>query len=511
MKKVTSSLFIFVLLLPIISAISLQNVTFSTQNLSIIFGNEQEECYKITIDANAHEKYGLGYPITYKFSIPSSLSNAKAYYKYSEQETWKEIPIREGTEIFNGVEAVRFDYKTNFAYVSISFDDVSNDIFLKITDENEANQEITFQEICKYYDNRRMVVVVSGDDLLNKEGRYKEFDDFCGVFREGNLWTTVGAITNSPKYGELDWEKVQNIMDKGMVEVASHSRYHSKPAETWEEIYGSKQDIIENLNLPWQYKKGDKQYVPAFLEPYSTTSALQRQNLAKADYLADRDGLNKTLDYSFTKWVEGELYDRVRCTLVIEKSTLEELNHNFDKKYKEGGIYHIMCHPNVIDLDVVMQHISHIDEKIEDIWSVGFGALYMYHYVQERCKVEVTKNKISPKIWNFDSITLHNDSIELNNGNDTEGIKVIGQCTVVMKVWDPDNRDINATIAKWKIIESEGCVTYEITNLEKNSKYDVWINNYCTYTIFTDKEGTFRCSETSLTPYILEIKYGGII
>ena len=67
-------------------------------------------------------------------------------------------------DFFNGIDVVRFDYAENKAYVSIAFSDLSDSIFILITDEYENSVNAIYFGISKYYDNRDAVVTATADD-----------------------------------------------------------------------------------------------------------------------------------------------------------------------------------------------------------------------------------------------------------------------------------------------------------------------------------------------------------
>ena len=61
-----------------------------------------------------------------------------------------------------------------------------------------------------------------------------------------------------------------------------------------------------------------------------------------------------------------------------------ELNHTFDDILTYGGIYHLMSHPAIIDWENDVYpwvHLEHISNR-KNIWYVGFGHLYAYHFIQ---------------------------------------------------------------------------------------------------------------------------------
>jgi len=107
--------------------------------------------FKLSVDSDKHNDYGLTYPVTYQFSIPSGSSNLKAYRKYTESEDWTEITEKMSSDFFNGIEAVRFDYDNNKAYISVAFSDESDDIFLKIASPSGIFAVGAYDGITKYY------------------------------------------------------------------------------------------------------------------------------------------------------------------------------------------------------------------------------------------------------------------------------------------------------------------------------------------------------------------------
>ena len=90
----------------------------------------------ISIDSQIHIDYGLSYPITYEFSIPFESTNLKCYHKFQAQDSWDILQGKTSNDFFNGVDVVRFDYTNAIAYVSVGFSDLSDSIFIKITDNN---------------------------------------------------------------------------------------------------------------------------------------------------------------------------------------------------------------------------------------------------------------------------------------------------------------------------------------------------------------------------------------
>ncbi len=69
--------------------------------------------FQVVIDHDAHQRFGLYYPVTYMFTIPDGSSNLTAQYRFSQSgdgSSWINLDVKTSTEFFNGVNAVRFDY-----------------------------------------------------------------------------------------------------------------------------------------------------------------------------------------------------------------------------------------------------------------------------------------------------------------------------------------------------------------------------------------------------------------
>ena len=189
---------------------------------SILSINNTRNEMVITIDPQIHIDYGLAYPMTYEFIIPSGSANLQTYRRFKSDQDWSQITEKTTNDFFNGIETVRFDYDENMAYVSIGFSDLSDSIFIKIAD-NEGNIiNATYSAISQYYDNRDAVVTSTADDWGSWSNPY--FVQTCEIFRSFNLWLSCAIITDF-----LDsnaWADIQNQLDSGYVEAVSHSRTH---------------------------------------------------------------------------------------------------------------------------------------------------------------------------------------------------------------------------------------------------------------------------------------------
>jgi len=340
----------------------------------------------IGIEAQAHIDYGLAYPLTYELTIPSGSTNLQGYHRFKSNQEWSQIIEKTADDFFNGIEVVRFDYDQNTAFVSIAFSDVSDSIFIKITDVDNSNVNASFSKISQYYDDREAVVTVTADDWAGWNNQ--NFIETCQNFRNYNLWLSCAVITGAND--SSIWNDIQEQLDLGFVEVISHSRTHPYvPYDNLEsEIFGSKQDLIDNLDLPSHNSYGTREYIYAWVAPYGQYDQnidtlvsfgkylISRMTEWNYNYFSDWDNtLNKFYPIGASIEVGSSYY--------WGSTNINELNETYDNVIESNGIYHLMTHPNILewDEDFTWDHIEYISNK-KDIWYVGFGHLYLYRFLQ---------------------------------------------------------------------------------------------------------------------------------
>jgi hypothetical protein len=359
-----------------------------------INGSAVAHIHKFTINSTAHNNYGLAYPVTYAFSIPAALTNAKAYHMHTGGG-WNQFTAKTTDDFFNGIECVRWDYVNHKAYVSVAFDETADDIFIKITDANGVIQPTEFLEVPMYYDNRICAVTNTNDELTLTENDdwWKTDKMMIDACQSRSIWATLACVT---QVWTGNWGVVQTELDEGFLEVASHSRTHPHPTFSSSEVAGSRDDIKSNLVLPSPYKKGSSEYVPAWLSPYNELDAASRTTIANAKYLGIRSWQVYPVSRIFGGWynadgvhTEEKMNDSMSTG--YEVSTLAQLNAEFNICYNAGGIYLLHGHPyyewqndhNSFSSGKMAQHLDYIKGR-KDVWYVGFGAMYMYHYVGDR-------------------------------------------------------------------------------------------------------------------------------
>ena len=291
-------------------------------------------------------------------------------------------------DFFNGEEVVRFDYQNGITYVSVGFSIISDTIIVKLVNNFDEKINISFQGISEYYDNRKAAVTITGDDWADW-CKSKSLFRHAKIFEAYNLWYSVGVITAA--CNNETWEDIQNEVDNGLVEVLSHSRTHPyAPYDDLEgEVLGSKQDIIDNLNLTGHNRSGPNEYIYAWVAPYGSYDEDIDIMTSNGHYLISR--LFYYNDNSFSNW-DNVLYkfDPVGTTIEVGNNyywgsyDIEELNSAFENVINSSGVYHLVTHPNILvwDQDYTWSHLDYISNK-KDLWYVGFGHLYLYRFISK--------------------------------------------------------------------------------------------------------------------------------
>lgn len=386
--------------------------------LSIFQSNADE--LLVTIDSTMHAEYGCAYPLTYKIALPPGSANLHACTRYSAWQAYSTLPEKQASDLFNGIDAVRFDYPNAIAYVSAAFAGDSDSLFLKIEHPTEARIPVAFAGICPYYDNREAVVTASADDWAESGDQtwYQSDEAFqitCRQFRRRRLWLSCGIITRDCT--ETTWNHIQAQLDSGYVEACSHSQTHSYGpyADPVAEIAGSKQNIIDHLTMPASFKQGEKEYVYTWIAPANYYDEIVNTLVGENRYLVNRR-YNWPFD-RFAQWnAEAGYYHTIgisrEASPIWEGTTdLDNLNSHFDRVVAEHGIYHLMTHPyfllqNGFDAaHYAWDHLAYISNK-PNIWYVSVGHLYLYHFMQERAPALTSARKAAHKVMASFSLGL---------------------------------------------------------------------------------------------------------
>ena len=126
----------------------------------------------------------------------------------------------------------------------------------------------------------------------------------------------------------------------------------------------------------------------------------------------------------FSSWRSSDgVYDRVGVVFCADGMSASSMNSQFDTVYNAGGIFHVFCHPRSHNWTsgAIVQHLSYVANR-SDIWYVGFGHLYAYHYMKERNVI--THNTFSGNLPPVVSSESPGDgATELSVGNTTLQIR----------------------------------------------------------------------------------------
>jgi hypothetical protein len=348
----------------------------------------------VTIDSIVHQDYGFALPVTYEIGYPNGSIPESISYRYSMHENYTNFEIKTDTSFFNNIYAARINNINNVVYVSVGFSSKTDSIYILMSDRYGNSLTPIYNRVSPLYDSRKAVVTASADDWHQWGDEF--FNQTINNFRQYKIPLTVGLITEGTNYSVAPmmtadiWQSIQNQLDLGFVEVASHSRNHLQDLEYPDikyEVNGSKEDIVNNLSLPANYTYGDREYVYIWIAPGGGYSAATERMVAQSKYLGTR-GYILGKNY-ITKWNPNiNLFDIFGFTVEIGdvpwggETNPAYLSNQFDTVINEGGVYHIMCHPSQIAEDwdskpYLRNHLSYISER-KDIWYTTLGHLYLY-------------------------------------------------------------------------------------------------------------------------------------
>lgn len=370
-----------------------------------------------------HLQYGVAFPLTFQFDLPSGSNALKAMEKRSSTDPWIPMIEKNAGDIFNEDELVRFDYNNNRAYVSAAFGD-NDSLFLAIFDGSGQPVSISYQGISRYYDNRRAVVTITADDWWSGAND-QYYPVLLDIFRSYGLYVTAGPVTLA--CNPSTWANIQRQLDAGYLEITSHSRRHPPTpyADPIDEIQGSRDDILNNLTLPRHFYANDRQYVYCWIAPFGDYDETVDSLLGLYGYLAARLYTNLDTaapriyvygDSTLHPWIPSRSHFEAFFPTVEfgapswggGDTSLTSLNGLFDTITAQGGVYHLMWHPQIIYPDrnapYIVNHLRHISRHT-DLWYVNLGPLYLYHMVQEMNSSgtdAITINKNVPGIFELE-------------------------------------------------------------------------------------------------------------
>jgi hypothetical protein len=345
--------------------------------------------FAFAINPQIHSRFGVAYPLTYMFDVPAGTPSVTVDRRNNSGTTWTPVGGRTRGDHFNGIDAFRFDSTAHCIFVSVAFPESGDSLFIRIRRNGGTPAAATYRGMPRYYDGRRAVVTISGDDWADWFANM--YPPLLSLFRSYGLYVTAGAITGGIGYST--WLSIQSELDSGFVEIAAHSRTHpfTPYADTRGEVWGCVNDLRSNLVFPALSRRGDIGYVYVWIAPNGAYDRAVDSLMSVSDLLVGR--LYNMGDTTFSSWEQSrQHFAPINPTIEIGapswgggETRLPVLNSRFDSVTAHGGIYHMMWHPQTLAPDIgaayLKGHLQHISGR-NDIWYVNFGHLYLYHMFQ---------------------------------------------------------------------------------------------------------------------------------
>jgi peptidoglycan/xylan/chitin deacetylase (PgdA/CDA1 family) len=285
----------------------------------------------------------------------------------------------------------------------------------------------------QYLNGARSVVSHLVDDSNEHLPTCLDVIDAYGI--KATAFVTTGYKSLMPKL----WPRLRQAIAHGH-EIGSHSRRHPCRTPdtsfscfrslTWDEIDGSRKDILEHTQQPyvwsWAYPCG-----------HCAGHKFIQRKLALAGYLVGRGYPQELLDRHVVP--DLQTYDpnpyAAAYTQIVQKSytkvvpdkgeltisgltDVSRMNDKFDEVHAGGGIYSFLSHPQMLDYGregFYERHLSHLAGR-DEVWYVPIGPLYAYRKLSQQTQVQMLKapgsatrfavfNRLDSKIYNG-SITL---------------------------------------------------------------------------------------------------------
>jgi peptidoglycan/xylan/chitin deacetylase (PgdA/CDA1 family) len=300
-------------------------------------------------------------------------------------------------------------------------------------DFDDAPGPVQFLGATQYLNGAKAVVCHTVDDSCEQLLSCLDAMDRYGI--KATAFVTTGYRSLMPKL----WPRLRQAIADGH-EVGSHSRRHPCRipetafycfrAMTWDEIDGSRKDILENTGQPhvwsWAYPCGncaERQFIQrkiaraGYLAARAYPDELQYRHVAPDLQTYDSNPYSARYTQVVQKGYTKTLPDKSEIA-VAGQTDVSRLNAKFDEVHAAGGIYSFLSHPQMLDYgpdSFYELHLSYIAGR-EHVWYVPMGPLYAYRNLLQQTRVQALKkagalarfavfNRIDPKIYNG-SITL---------------------------------------------------------------------------------------------------------
>ncbi len=392
--------------------------------------------FSISLDPKARARWEFRYPATYIFRLPSIPPGVQVKRRDEGSGKWAVLLQKTTSDFFQGIECVRFDRDKGLIFVSVGFT-THDTIELEFEDANAAK----FESVTRYYDGRRAVYTLSIDNWgwrasarpgapwkgpdSDDSDKYQAALATCRRFQ---LPVSI-AINSGSAGGDAMWRAMQSELDRRDLswEPAVHARSHPHNAADYlvrgcsSEILGCRDDLLEHLHgIPY----GQHVFEHILTSGYHDETILGTD----ADqflFVRGYNGRDNPSSRDYGPWdikhrfygvagLSTKDYDAVFARRQPKGRYLgrdvTELNEEFDRVYRAGGIFYALWHPDRYDSSVLydsrpgkdgvqgstlVQHLAHV-ARLKDVWYVANGWLYSYRYVAEHASVrEITERRSS--------------------------------------------------------------------------------------------------------------------
>jgi hypothetical protein len=373
--------------------------------------------FRLFIDHKWRNYYGVSYPCTYQFDVPSGPCTVQ--YRKQHDGPWLTLDALAPTDT-SGIDGARFDGTD--AYVSVSYDQASRsrNIYLRFVDSQGIDVAATYVGPTKFYNNLNSACVLTCDDW--SEGNHAKFMAFTahcisrGIYVSAGLNAQRNATFSDLPISPAQWADIQARVDTGLLEPTNHGRTHQNPnnyneLSAYREIVLGAQDIADNLTVPPQSRMEDEQYVLGWIEPNGNDNAIAKGLRPEAGHVISRMAFpeSEELPNYATFASSDETFNRQTITSNGDQQDIAVMDSRFDTSRAIGGIYHVYTHPWLeegspnwnpgerptgqpgFDWDdpnePFLDHLDHIAGH-SDVWYVGWGHLYVYRLASLFVQVE---------------------------------------------------------------------------------------------------------------------------
>jgi hypothetical protein len=373
-----------------------------------------ETVFRVTAPTALRSAWGLQYPATYVFSLPAGSSGLTASKAATSAGPWSALTSKTTDDFFNGVEAVRWDYAGNRAYVSVAFAGADS-YYVKLSTVGAG-----YVGVAKYYDNRVAAFSLSMDNWTPNSSTYTSAtDDASDKYRAAvemvralNIPASVGIISG----GGAVWANMQAELtacaSAPCWEPASHSVTHQCVAGYSSDLASSKATILASLTgIPYG------QYVYEYIIPCGwKDSDLVAAGAHTYLLMREWDQSNHPTSIGFPLWNPAAAnYGPAGSVQVLSWDPILEarapkgrydaadvaaMNAAWDATYALGGIHWAMYHPDRYINSVInstdapgsgtasslYQHLSYVANR-KDVWYAANGWLALYRLAAENVTV----------------------------------------------------------------------------------------------------------------------------